>query len=126
MTSSNTYKTEKGWHGVSCACGGGYRVGHREGCTSSDLESDIEAVARDLERARANEDTPEIEDLDLIYRTLVDMRGKTVETIEKELNETVDKLLALEPGVEKGNTEIRRVFLAGQLSHARGHGEPVF
>ncbi len=126
MRSSNDYQNQKSWHGLSCACGGGYRVGHREGCSSADLESDIEAVALDLQRARDHNDTPEVEDLELIHLTLVGLRGKSVETIQAELDATVAHIGTLEPGVERGNAEQKRSFLAGQLSHAKGHGEPVF
>lgn len=57
------YQKEKAWHGLSCGCGGGYRVGHAIGCPDATREDNLSWLAVDLERAEAAGDHDEIADL---------------------------------------------------------------
>ncbi len=54
------YLKEKAWHGLSCGCGGGYRVGHALGCPDATREDNLSWLAGDLARAEAAGDQEEI------------------------------------------------------------------
>ncbi|AUH66833.1 hypothetical protein [Paracoccus zhejiangensis] len=57
------YLKEKAWHGLSCCCGGGYRVGHALGCPDATRAANLSCLAVDLDRAEAAGDQVEIADL---------------------------------------------------------------
>ena len=57
------YLKEKAWHGLSCSCGGGYRVGHALGCPDATRADNLKWLAVDLARAEAAGDHEEIADL---------------------------------------------------------------
>ncbi|WP_299846867.1 hypothetical protein [uncultured Paracoccus sp.] len=57
------YQKEKAWHGLSCCCGGGYRVGHALGCPDATRKDNLSWLADDLARAEAAGDQEEIADL---------------------------------------------------------------
>ena len=57
------YLKERSWHGLSCPCGGRYRVGHAIGCEFSIPEDNLAQLAIDLDRARQNDDQDETADL---------------------------------------------------------------
>ncbi|WP_300043324.1 hypothetical protein [uncultured Paracoccus sp.] len=62
-TAQPDYDAEKSWHGLSCACGGGYRVGHALGCEWATAADNLAAILVDLARADANGDVQEVADL---------------------------------------------------------------
>lgn len=57
------YAREKSWHGLSCTCGGGYRVGHAIGCEYSTVADNLTLLESDLSRAVAQDDHAEVADL---------------------------------------------------------------
>ena len=57
------YAREKSWHGLSCVCGGGYRVGHAIGCEYSTAADNLTQIEADLSRAVAQDDHAEVADL---------------------------------------------------------------
>ncbi len=57
------YLKEKAWHGLSCCCGCGYRVGHALGCPDATRGDNLSLLADDLARAEAAGDQEEIADL---------------------------------------------------------------
>ena len=57
------YAHEKSWHGLSCTCGGGYRVGHAIGCEYSTAADNLTQIEADLSRAVAQDDHAEVADL---------------------------------------------------------------
>ena len=60
------YLKEKRWHGLSCSCGGGYRVGHAIGCPYATAADNLAQLHDDLARARDYHDAAEIADLERI------------------------------------------------------------
>lgn len=64
------YASEKLWHGMSCCCGGGYRVGHPFGCEWATRESNLRQLCSDLAHARVNGDAEETADLEPIKAEL--------------------------------------------------------
>ena len=64
------YAYEKGWHGLSCCCGGGYRVGHQMGCQWANKEANLGQLKADLQRAKDNNDAVEVADLERIKAEL--------------------------------------------------------
>ncbi|SET85590.1 hypothetical protein [Paracoccus homiensis] len=57
------YAREKSWHGLSCTCGGGYRVGHAIGCEYATSRDNLNQLDTDLARAVAQGDQAEAADL---------------------------------------------------------------
>ena len=57
------YAREKSWHGLSCTCGGGYRVGHAIGCEFATARDNLGQLESDLARAEAQGDHAEAADL---------------------------------------------------------------
>ena len=57
------YAREKSWHGLSCPCGGGYRVGHAIGCEYATAKDNLGQLESDLARAEAQGDHAEAADL---------------------------------------------------------------
>ncbi|MDP5309228.1 hypothetical protein [Paracoccus spongiarum] len=57
------YAREKSWHGLSCTCGGGYRVGHVIGCEYSTAADNLTQLETDLARAVTHGDHAEAADL---------------------------------------------------------------
>lgn len=57
------YAREKSWHGLSCPCGGGYRVGHAIGCEYATSRDNLDQVDTDLARAVVQGDQAEAADL---------------------------------------------------------------
>jgi hypothetical protein len=57
------YAREKSWHGLSCPCGGGYRVGHAIGCEYATARDNLGQLESDLARAVAHGDLAEAADL---------------------------------------------------------------
>ena len=57
------YAREKSWHGLSCACGGGYRVGHAIGCEYATAQDNLTQIEADLSRAVTHGDHAEAADL---------------------------------------------------------------
>ena len=57
------YAREKSWHGLSCPCGGGYRVGHAIGCDYATARDNLDQLGTDLARAVAQGDHVEAADL---------------------------------------------------------------
>lgn len=57
------YAHERSWHGLSCACGGGYRVGHAIGCEYSTAADNLTQLETDLARAVTHGDHAEAADL---------------------------------------------------------------
>ena len=57
------YAREKSWHGLSCTCGGGYRVGHAIGCEYATAQDKLGQLDTDLARAVAQGDQAEAADL---------------------------------------------------------------
>ncbi len=53
------YAREKSWHGLSCPCGGGYRVGHAIGCEYATAKDNLGQLESDLARAEAQGDHAE-------------------------------------------------------------------
>lgn len=60
------YEYEKRWHGLSCCCGGGYRVGHQMGCRWANKDANLGQLKVDLQRARDSGDKAEVVDLERI------------------------------------------------------------
>lgn len=57
------YARERSWHGLSCTCGGGYRVGHAIGCEYSTAADNLTQLESDLARAVTHADHAEAADL---------------------------------------------------------------
>lgn len=57
------YAHERSWHGLSCTCGGGYRVGHAIGCEYSTAADNLTQLETDLARAVTHGDHAEATDL---------------------------------------------------------------
>ncbi|MCT4334523.1 hypothetical protein MU516_16835 [Paracoccus sp. YLB-12] len=57
------YAREKLWHGLSCPCGGGYRVGHAIGCEYATAKDNLGQLESDLARAVVHGDHAEAADL---------------------------------------------------------------
>lgn len=57
------YAREKSWHGLSCPCGGGYRVGHAIGCEYATAQDNLTQLESDLARAVTYGDHAEVADL---------------------------------------------------------------
>ena len=57
------YAREKSWHGLSCPCGGGYRVGHAIGCEFATALDNLGQLESDLARAEEQGDHAEAADL---------------------------------------------------------------
>ena len=57
------YAHERSWHGLSCACGGGYRVGHVIGCEYATAHDNLRQIESDLARAVTHGDHAEAVDL---------------------------------------------------------------
>jgi hypothetical protein len=57
------YAREKSWHGLSCPCGGGYRVGHAIGCEFATAQDNLTQLESDLARAVNHGDHAEAADL---------------------------------------------------------------
>jgi hypothetical protein len=58
------YEDDKKWHGLSCGCGGGYRVGHHHGAPCADDPStDVLVIDEDIKSAAKAGDADEVADL---------------------------------------------------------------
>ena len=64
------YLYEKKWHGSSCVCEGGYRMGHTIGCQWAEPKAELRQVSVDLNRAMDNNDAEEVLDLQRIKAKL--------------------------------------------------------